>query len=101
MMEIEGSAMALLEFIKGTNQGTTLELVGDRVVFGRNADCHVVINAPAVSREHAVIRKIDGKYYIEDLFSRNGTEVNNKKITMRTALKDHDQIVICGNVMTF
>jgi serine phosphatase RsbU (regulator of sigma subunit) len=93
--------MALLEFIKGTSQGSKLELVGDRIVFGRNADCHVVINAPAVSREHAVIRKIDGKFYIEDLNSRNGTEINAKKITMRTQLKNQDQIVICGNVMTF
>src|SRR5436305_12197820 len=101
MMKSEGIAMALLEFIKGSNQGTTFELVGDRVVFGRNADCHVVINAPAVSREHAVIRKIEGKYYIEDMNSRNGTEVNSKKITMRTPLKNEDQIVICGNVMTF
>ena len=93
--------MALLEFVKGSTQGTKLELVGDRIVFGRNADCHVVINAPAVSREHAVIRKIDGKYYIEDMNSRNKTFVNGKEIKMRTPLKYRDEISICGNVMTF
>src|SRR5436190_14486558 len=93
--------MALLEFIRGVNQGTRKELVGERIVFGRNADCQVVLNAPAVSREHAVIRKIGGNYYIEDMNSRNGTEVNNAKIKARTQLKDGNQITICGNTMAF
>jgi serine phosphatase RsbU (regulator of sigma subunit)/pSer/pThr/pTyr-binding forkhead associated (FHA) protein len=95
--------MAMLEFLKGVNQGTRKELVGDRIVFGRNADCGVVLNAPAVSREHAVIRKISGKYFIEDMNSRNGTELNGptNKIKVRTQLKDGDQIGICGNVMVY
>ena len=33
-----------------------------------------------VSREHAVIRKVDGKHYIEDLKSRNGSYVNGERI---------------------
>ena len=93
--------MALLEFLKGVNQGSQKDLVGDRIVFGRNTDCGVCLNAPAVSREHAVIRKINGKYYIEDMNSRNGTEVNGPKIKARTQLKDGDQITICGNTMAF
>src|SRR5262249_54201519 len=94
--------MALLEFVKGVNQGNRLDLVGERIVFGRNADCHVVLNTPSVSREHAVIRKISGKYFIEDMNSRNGTEINGpNKIKVRTPLKDGDQITICGNTMLF
>lgn len=93
--------MAQLTFVKGANQGTTIELVGDRIVIGRNADCNVVLNVPAVSREHGVIRKIQGKYYIEDMKSRNGTFVNNKEVTTRTLLKDNDRIKICDNIMAF
>src|ERR1039457_6083756 len=93
--------MAVLEFIKGVNAGTQKELVGDRVVFGRNADCQVVLNCPAVSREHAVIRKIGNKFYVEDMTSRNGTEVNNVKIKVRTLLKEADQIPICATPMEF
>ncbi len=93
--------MALLEYAKGFNQGGRVDLAGDRIVFGRNADCQVVLATPSVSREHAVIRKIGGKYYIEDLNSRNGTEVNNVKIKARTPLKDGDEITICGNTMAF
>lgn len=93
--------MAVLTFIKGANQGTTMELVGDKIILGRNADCHVVLNVPAVSREHAVIRKIQGKFFIEDMKSRNGTFLNNKEVVTRTLLKDQDRIKICDNVMGF
>jgi serine phosphatase RsbU (regulator of sigma subunit)/pSer/pThr/pTyr-binding forkhead associated (FHA) protein len=93
--------MALLEFVKGVHQGTRKDLVGDRIVFGRSDGCQVVINTPSVSREHAMIRKIGDVYYIEDMGSRNGTEVNNVKIKARTALKDGNEITICGNSFVF
>jgi pSer/pThr/pTyr-binding forkhead associated (FHA) protein len=79
--------MALLTVLKGSNPGTTFELKDDRIVLGRNADCHIILNVPAVSREHAVIRRIQDKFYIEDMKSRNGTFVNNKEITTRTLLR--------------
>src|SRR5438046_4403024 len=93
--------MALLSFLKGANQGDNLELVGDKIILGRNQDCTVVLNVPAVSREHAVIRRISGKFFIEDMKSRNGTFVNNKEVTTRTLLKDNDKIKICDNLLAF
>jgi serine phosphatase RsbU (regulator of sigma subunit)/pSer/pThr/pTyr-binding forkhead associated (FHA) protein len=93
--------MALVRILKGANEGSTVELNGDRIVMGRNADCHVVLNVPAVSREHAIIRRIQGKYYIEDNKSRNGTFLNSKEVTTRTPLKDNDRIKICDNVLAF
>ncbi len=93
--------MAMLRILKGSNQDSTIELNGERIVLGRNADCHVVLNVPAVSREHAIIRKIQGKYYIEDNKSRNGTFLNNKEVTTRTALRDNDRIKICDNILAF
>jgi serine phosphatase RsbU (regulator of sigma subunit)/pSer/pThr/pTyr-binding forkhead associated (FHA) protein len=93
--------MASLSFVKGVNQGTTLTLEGDKFILGRNADCQVVLNVPAVSREHAVIRKVQDKYYIEDMKSRNGTFVNNQEVTGRILLKDNDRIKICDNLLAF
>lgn len=93
--------MALLNFLKGPNQGTSVELQDDKIILGRNADCTIVLNVPAVSREHAVIRRIQGKFYIEDLKSRNGTFVNSKEVTTRTLLKDNDRIKICDNLLAF
>src|SRR5436190_5689216 len=94
-------AMPLLKIMKGANEGSMIELNAERVVVGRNADCHVVLNVPAVSREHAIIRKIQGKYYIEDNKSRNGTFLNSKEVTTRTLLKDTDKIKICDNLLQY
>jgi phosphoserine phosphatase RsbU/P len=93
--------MAVISFVKGFNQGSKMKVDGERIVVGRNADCGVVLNEPEVSREHAVIRKIQGKFYIEDLKSRNGTYVNSKEVKARTLLKDKDKIKICDNLLAF
>ena len=73
--------MANLLVVRGPNPGSSIALEGDKIVIGRNADCGIVLNLPAVSREHAMLRCIQGKYFIEDLKSRNGTKVNNTEIS--------------------
>jgi serine phosphatase RsbU (regulator of sigma subunit)/pSer/pThr/pTyr-binding forkhead associated (FHA) protein len=93
--------MAALTFLKGANQGQSMSLEGDKIVLGRNADCQVVLNVPAVSREHAVIRRVQGKFFIEDLKSRNGTYVNNQEVSGPVQLKDNDRIKICDNLLCF
>lgn len=93
--------MALLHFLTGASQGQELELKTERTVLGRNPDCHVVISGTAVSRAHAHILQIQGKYFIEDIKSRNGTFVNNEQISGRTQLKNNDRIKICDFVCSF
>ena len=96
--------MASLLLIKGSTPGQRFELTTERVVLGRNADCAVILPPPgntAVSREHAAILCVQGKFYIEDLKSRNGTHVNNQAIKDRTLLRDNDRIRICDYLFTF
>jgi serine phosphatase RsbU (regulator of sigma subunit)/pSer/pThr/pTyr-binding forkhead associated (FHA) protein len=93
--------MATLTGVRGVNQGVTVPLDGDRVIIGRNADCHMILNVPAVSREHARLTRAGGKWTIEDLKSRNGTFVNNQEVTACVPLKDGDKIKICDNIYLF
>src|SRR5258708_6893609 len=93
--------MANLNVLKGSNQGTSITLEGEQIILGRNAECQVVINLPAVSREHALIRKIQNQFWIEDLKSRNGTQVNNLDIKKSTLLKHNDKIKICDSLFEF
>jgi len=99
--------MASLLVLKGANQGQRLTLDGkDHITMGRNRDCTVVIESPAVSRVHARILRLGGKLFIEDgdgqgNFSRNGTFVNNQQISGQTPLKDNDRIKICDFLCTF
>jgi|694.fasta_scaffold86863_2 pSer/pThr/pTyr-binding forkhead associated (FHA) protein len=48
---------------------------------GRGAGNNIVISRDAlVSRQHAVLLHINGKMYLQDIGSRNGTMINGKRI---------------------
>jgi phosphoserine phosphatase RsbU/P len=98
-----GDAMASLLILKGTNPGMRVQLDQDVTVLGRNPDCHVIINGTAVSRAHAHILRIKGKYLIEDQASRNKTFVNNQEIPPQVPvpLKENDRIKICDFLCTY
>jgi len=93
--------MPSLRILKGPNEGHVIPLDGDRFVLGRNPECAVVIPVTSVSREHAQIVRLNGKFFIEDKQSRNGTFVNNQAINARTALKNNDRIRICDFIAAF
>jgi serine phosphatase RsbU (regulator of sigma subunit) len=93
--------MASLQILKGANEGAMIPLDGDRFVLGRNPDCAIVIPVTSVSREHAQIVRVAGKYFIEDRQSRNGTFVNNQAISARVPLKNNDKIRICDFLAAF
>jgi hypothetical protein len=60
---------------------------------GRSRDCDVVVPDPNASRVHAEIRHIGLDYYLVDMGSTNGTEVNGQ-VVKRHALADGDTIVM-------
>lgn len=93
--------MPSLHVLKGMTEGQRISLDGDRFTLGRNPDCAVVIPITSVSREHAAIVRQQGRFYIEDLQSRNGTFVNNQQINGRTLLHHNDRIRICDFLAAF
>ncbi len=56
----------------------TLELEG--LVIGSQPDCDLWLNHPTVSRLHAGIREVDGHWWLTNLSSTNGTQVNGALI---------------------
>lgn len=52
----------------------------DVFLIGRGSKCDCVIQHRSVSREHAVITKERGGWFIEDLNSANGTWLNGEQI---------------------
>ncbi|HEX5470813.1 MAG TPA: SpoIIE family protein phosphatase [Lacipirellulaceae bacterium] len=93
--------MAFLELVKGSTPGLRFELNGDRAIIGRSADCEVPLDVPAVSRRHAAVLRDRGRYYVEDLQSRNGTFLNTTRVTERAPLDEGDQLVICDQEFRF
>jgi phosphoserine phosphatase RsbU/P len=92
--------MATLQVVK-PDEGRQIRLDGDRFIFGRNPDCDIVIPVTSVSREHAQILRNNGRFFIEDKQSRNGTFVNSQAVTSRTQLKNNDKIRICDFLAVF
>ncbi|MEI6079991.1 MAG: FHA domain-containing protein [bacterium] len=81
-----------LEILKGNEAGAQFRIAGARVLFGRAADCDVVITDPSVSRNHAELIKAEGGYILKDLKSSNGVFVNGKKVA--------DHYLASGDVFT-
>lgn len=61
-------------------------------VIGRSADCQWVIGSGAVSRRHAVVRRLGRDVTIEDLGSSNGTFVNGERLAGPRALRNQDRV---------
>ncbi len=62
-------------------------------VLGRDGDCHLQLKDPSVSRRHARILRRNGRFFIVDLRSRNGTKVNHLPI-VEAELRSQDIIEI-------
>jgi phosphoserine phosphatase RsbU/P len=93
--------MAFLELVKDGAPATRFAIDGERAVIGRSNDCEVPLDVAAVSRRHAAVSRADGRFFVEDLESRNGTFLNDQRIVDRTPLRDGDELLICGQTIRF
>lgn len=66
----------------------------ERVTIGRERHNDVVIDDPAVSREHAAIAAVGNDHILEDLGSVNGTLVNGVPVPRR--ILQHGDVVVFG-----
>jgi hypothetical protein len=80
--------------------GDTEKIDKDIYIIGRSSKCDLVINSVKVSREHAIITRERGEYYIEDLGSANGTWYKGEKIE-KMKIKEGDEIFICDEKFKF
>lgn len=71
------------------------ELNSGVVTIGRHPQCEIQIEQGAVSRKHATISFKDDGFYLDDLSSRNGTYLNDQRISTATRLDDGAKIKIC------
>ena len=70
------------------------------VLIGRLPTSDLALNHSEVSRRHALIREVDGRFLIEDLGSSNGTYVNDKLIK-QAELHEGDLIQISNFLLLF
>jgi DNA-binding winged helix-turn-helix (wHTH) protein len=61
-------------------------------VLGRDPDLELFLDSPSVSRRHALLRICGAQATVEDLGSKNGTFVRDRRIDCLTRLDDGDVI---------
>lgn len=82
-------------------EGSRVRLSAGENVLGRAPDATVWIDAPGVSRHHARIVVAAGEAAVEDLGSKNGTYVRDRRVDAPLTLGDGDQIRLGSVVITF
>ena len=92
-----------LRVMNGPDEGKRFVLgdgVGE-VVIGRATECDFPINDANISRRHALVRKDWSGITVEDLGSKNGVCINDRKIEKPSPLKDSDEIALGAVKLTF
>jgi FHA domain len=74
----EGAALVIRA--GGGRVGESFPLTGERMTIGRRPDSDVFLDDVTVSRDHALLVRRGGDYYLDDLGSLNGTYVNRQRI---------------------
>ncbi|MDR3212061.1 MAG: FHA domain-containing protein [Planctomycetota bacterium] len=92
--------MARLRIKSGTAQGQTFPVSTTPIVIGRDTTCDISLQDKGASRRHAEVFSIGAMSFIRDLDSRNGSFVNDNRIT-EEMLRDGDSIQIGSTVITF
>jgi len=88
---------AMLLRMDGVGAGQILSVASTPFTMGRHATNQLPIDDDSISRFHARFVCEDGKYFVEDLGSRNGTFIQGKRIT-RAEIRDDDWVQLGARV---
>ena len=83
-----------------TMNGRTRVLEGTHVVLGRSKDSDIRVEDANVSRRHAELRREGADWWLVDLDSTNGTELNGRRVS-RSKLTDGDTIRLGATDLAF
>jgi pSer/pThr/pTyr-binding forkhead associated (FHA) protein len=95
-LEAQPPGRIILRATTGPSSGQAFVLARAGGILGRAAENGVAIPDERLSRRHARIRFDDGAFWIGDLGSRNGTNVNDQPLTEPRRLQAGDRITLGG-----
>ena len=75
-------------------EGRIVALNRPEILIGRGGDCHITLDDPLVSRQHAKIVLHDGGAKVVDLGSSNGVFVNMERVEGTRGLSTGDVILV-------
>jgi transcriptional regulator with GAF, ATPase, and Fis domain len=84
----------------GPLKDSTIPLPEGEITVGRESSNVVAVVDPSVSRKHCLLRREEGRFLIQDLGSRNGTQVNGA-LAKEQWLRHGDEIAVGDSVFLF
>lgn len=85
-----------LKVLSGSHDGREIAIKQEKFLIGRGESCQLRPKSESVSRKHCIIVVRDGKVLVQDLKSRNGTFINEKRLPADRAksLKPGDKLTV-------
>jgi NADPH-dependent 2,4-dienoyl-CoA reductase/sulfur reductase-like enzyme/pSer/pThr/pTyr-binding forkhead associated (FHA) protein len=92
-----------LEIRGGRGVGLSFALAGPQMVVGREPSNDVRLDDPSVSRRHAILSELEGRWLLSDLHSSRGTYINRERLSpgQETPLEDGDALKLGDVVLAF
>lgn len=75
--------------------------LGDELILGRSGKCHIVLGDTYASQVHARVFRKNGKFFLEDMGSTNGTYLNSRKVMTPTPVNRGDRARIGRTELEF
>lgn len=88
------------EQISLTWEGQRRTIDKRRTLIGRSRECDIQLADPNTSRRHAELRREGSSFWIVDLDSTNGIEVNGRRLK-RAKLEDGDRVTLGSTELVF
>ena len=98
--DVAAESGALVIRSGGGRVGQSFALQGDRMMIGRSPDAEIFLDDVTVSREHAVLVRRSGAWFLDDAGSLNGTYVNRRRIDSHR-LEDGDELQVGKYKLTY
>src|SRR5215813_8675482 len=86
--------LSLLVMTAGKQEGKTLEIKLPQFLIGRDPQCQLRPASPMISKRHCALIQRDGKAFIRDFDSTNGTLVNDQPVKGEVELHHDDQLKV-------
>ena len=90
-------------FVEGPVKDISITLQYEKYTLGRGEANSITILDAGMSKSHARVIKAEGKFYIEDLGSTNGTYINGMKLppNQKYELRHNSQIALGNSIVVF
>lgn len=83
-----------LVVLQGKPEGKEIPIRLSQFLIGRDPECHLRPSSPLVSKRHAALLIREGKAFVRDFGSTNGTFINKQPVKGEAELKDGDELTI-------